>query len=67
MHGKNNLTPFEGHETTANPVATIVRGQIMMRDGELVGEPRGQMIKPLSAKEQAAAGTADKERELVTA
>jgi dihydroorotase len=67
LHGKNNLTPFEGHKTTANPVATVVRGQIMMRDGELVGEPRGQMIKPLSAKERAALGASDKEPQLASA
>lgn len=58
MHGKNNLTPFEGHKTTGNPVATIVRGQIVMRDGELVGTPQGQMVKPLSGSEQADAVSA---------
>ncbi len=44
MHGKNNHNPFEGRRTTAEPVATIVRGQVVMRDGELVGEPRGRMV-----------------------
>jgi dihydroorotase len=66
MHGKNNLTPFEGHKTTGNPVATIVRGQIVMRDGKLVGKPQGKMVRPLTAEELEAAG-AEQDRELVTA
>jgi dihydroorotase len=48
MHGKNNHNPFEGRRTTAEPVATVVRGQVVMRDGELVGEPRGRMIQRAS-------------------
>ena len=45
MHGKNNHNPFEGRRTTGEAVATIVRGQIVMRDGELVGLPRGRMVR----------------------
>jgi dihydroorotase len=45
MHGKNNHNPYEGRRTTAEPVGTIVRGQVIMRDGELVGAPRGRMVK----------------------
>jgi dihydroorotase len=44
LHGKNNLTPFEGRRTRGAPVATVVRGQVVMRDGELVGPPRGRMV-----------------------
>jgi dihydroorotase (multifunctional complex type) len=51
MHGKNNHNPFEGHRTRGAAVATIVRGQIVMRDGELVGEPRGRMARPVTAEE----------------
>jgi dihydroorotase len=46
MHGKNNHNPFEGHRTTGAAVATIVRGQIVMRDGELIGQPRGRLVRP---------------------
>lgn len=46
MHGKNNHNPFEGHRTRGEAVATIVRGAFAMRDGELVGEPRGRMVRP---------------------
>jgi dihydroorotase len=37
LHGKNNLSPFEGQVTKGAPVATIVRGRVVMRDRELVG------------------------------
>jgi len=44
LHGKNNLTPFEGRRTRGGAVATVVRGDVVMRDGELIGRPRGQMV-----------------------
>ena len=47
LHGKNNINPFEGHKTKGIAVATIVRGRVQMRDGELVGEPGvGRLIAP---------------------
>lgn len=39
LHGRNNATPFEGWPTRGAPVATIVRGRVVMRDGELLAEP----------------------------
>jgi dihydroorotase len=39
LHGKNNLSPFEGRPTVGAPVATIVRGRIVVRDGEFDAEP----------------------------
>lgn len=33
------ITPFEGMKVKGRPVATIVRGRVVMRDGELVGSP----------------------------
>jgi dihydroorotase len=50
MHGKNNHNPFEGHQTKGAPVATIVRGRVVMRDGELVSDPRGRMARPARAE-----------------
>jgi dihydroorotase len=44
LHSKNNTNPFEGHETRGAAVATVVRGAVVMRDGELVAEPRGRMV-----------------------
>ncbi len=46
LHSKNHVTPFDGRKTKGQPVATIVRGRIVMRDGELVGEPGGRMVRP---------------------
>jgi allantoinase len=54
MHSKNNTNPFEGHRTTGAAVATIVRGSVVMRGGELVGEPRGRMVKTVVAAPAAA-------------
>jgi dihydroorotase len=38
---KGPSTPFQGTETTAAPIHTIVRGRIVMKDRELVTEARG--------------------------
>jgi dihydroorotase len=38
LHGKHPLTPFEGMATTGAPVATVVRGQVVVREGRLLGE-----------------------------
>jgi allantoinase len=54
MHGKNNHNPFEGHRTRGEAVATIVRGMIVMRDGELVGSPRGRMVRPVTPEGESA-------------
>lgn len=39
LHAKHGLTPFEGRPTGGGAVATIVRGQVVMREGELLGAP----------------------------
>jgi dihydroorotase len=48
LHGKNNLSPWVGTPTRGAAVATLVRGQVVMRDGELVGPPRGMMVQRAS-------------------
>jgi dihydroorotase len=35
-------TPFDGREVTGWPVGTIVRGRTVMRDGQLLGAPKGE-------------------------
>jgi dihydropyrimidinase len=37
MHGGADYTPYEGFEVTGSPITTIVRGRLVVRDGELVG------------------------------
>ena len=38
-------TPFAGMQVTGWPMATIIRGQIVMRDDEVLGEPSGKLVK----------------------
>ena len=38
-------TPFDGMEVTGWPVATVVRGQVVMRDGEAQGAPVGRPVR----------------------
>jgi dihydroorotase len=39
LHGMNNASPFEGRATRGAVVTTIVRGNIVVRDGTLTGAP----------------------------
>lgn len=41
---KTGWTPFDGMKVRGWPVATIIRGQVVMRDDELVGEPAGAPV-----------------------
>lgn len=48
LHSKSKITPFEGVRTRGRPVCTIVRGRVVMREGELVGEPGwGRPLRPV--------------------
>jgi dihydroorotase len=38
-------TPFAGLRVTGWPVATTVRGRIVMRDNEVQGEPQGRLVR----------------------
>lgn len=38
-------TPFDGKRVTGWPVATILRGHTVMRDGQLLGQPGGEPIR----------------------
>jgi dihydroorotase (multifunctional complex type) len=45
-HSRNPLGPWEGVPTRGMPVMTFLRGELAMRDGEPVGEPRGRFVRP---------------------
>ena len=47
LHSKNNPTPWNGWNVKGMPVYTVVRGMTVMKDGEVVGSPRGVHFKPL--------------------
>ncbi|MFN7110824.1 MAG: dihydroorotase [Brevundimonas sp.] len=38
-------TPFDGFEATGWPMATIVRGRVVMQDGELMGAAHGRPVR----------------------
>lgn len=38
-------TPFNGMQVTGWPMATIVRGNPVMRDGEVLGSPAGRLVR----------------------
>lgn len=38
LYTKSKITMFEGFEVTGRPVATFVRGRLVMRDGEVMGK-----------------------------
>jgi len=38
-------TPFDGMEATGWPMTTIVRGRVVMRDGELIGSAHGRPVR----------------------
>ena len=37
-------TPFAGMRVTGWPVVTVVRGQVVMRDDEVLGQPAGRLV-----------------------
>ena len=38
-------TPFNGMKVTGWPMATVVRGNAVMRDGEVLGAPMGRLVR----------------------
>jgi dihydroorotase len=44
ISSRSSWTPFDGMSVTGWPIATIVRGQIVMRESELLGSPIGKPI-----------------------
>jgi dihydroorotase len=47
LHGKSRVTPFDGWKVKGVPVYTIVRGNIVMKDGEVLGRPIGKHQRPV--------------------
>src|SRR5579862_3894310 len=47
LHSKSKITPFDGRPVRGVPVATLVRGKLVARDGTLVGTPGwGRAVEP---------------------
>jgi dihydroorotase len=46
FHSKARFSPFEGRDVQGKPVKTIVAGQLVMDDGEIVAKPgSGRIIR----------------------
>ena len=45
LKAKCGWSPFEGRILTGRPVHTLVGGTVCVRDGELLGEPSGKMVR----------------------
>jgi len=47
LHSKNHVTPFDGEKYKGNAVATIVRGRVIMENGEIVADKSdGKLVRP---------------------
>jgi dihydroorotase/allantoinase len=47
LHSKHRTSPYEGFETSAAPVAAVLRGKFIMKDGVLTGEAGfGRLVSP---------------------
>lgn len=44
IQSRSGWTPFDGQKVTGWPVMTIVGGEVIMRDGKLLGSPRGRPV-----------------------
>ena len=43
---ESDYSPWEGHEITAWPVMTLLRGKIMVENGKFMGDPKdGKYLK----------------------
>lgn len=47
LHSKGRVTAYDGFKIKGVPVATIVRGKTIMKDGKIVSEPNGRLVRPL--------------------
>ena len=45
LKSKCGWSPFEGRTLTGRPTHTLVGGTVCVRDGELIGEPSGKMVR----------------------
>ena len=50
LHSRGKISAYEGMAVQGLPVMTLVRGQMVARDGEVVGTPGcGRMVRPIMA------------------
>jgi dihydroorotase-like cyclic amidohydrolase len=47
LHSKSKATPYHGWQVKGMPVYTIIRGNIVAKDGKVVGTPIGELQYPI--------------------
>lgn len=48
LHSKQRITPFEGFRGRGKPIITVVRGEVIWEDGEILGRPGyGKFLSPI--------------------
>jgi allantoinase len=46
LHYRHRHTPYTGRRLTGKVVQTILRGQTIFKDGKIVSQPRGRLVRP---------------------
>ncbi len=46
LYYRHQVSPYVGRRLSARVIATVLRGQTIYRDGQLVGEPCGRLLRP---------------------
>jgi len=46
LHSKSKVTGFDGFEVLGYPIATIVRGKTVMKNGKVIDTPNGKLVRP---------------------
>lgn len=54
LHSKHPISPWNGTRVRGALRAAVLRGKVVMRDGEPVGEPSGMLVRPVGAERGAA-------------
>jgi len=44
LHMNTDCLPYEGWQVSGFPLTTLLRGQVIVRDGDLVSTPRGKIV-----------------------
>ncbi len=47
LGGLSDFSPWEGRQLTGWPVMTVLRGEVVAQNGEVIGEPRGRYAREL--------------------
>ncbi|MBX6391518.1 MAG: hypothetical protein IRZ08_21440 [Frankia sp.] len=57
LHSRHPVTPYAGWQTVGAVRATYLRGELVAKDGQAVGPPRGRHLRPAPVSAAATATT----------